>query len=87
MKSEKNLLIVVLILQLVVIAGQWLEGPRILPSAQAQVANPGADRQAMLDEQKSTNSKLDRLISILEGGNLQVKVVQPDEAKGKAPGR
>ena len=33
------------------------------------------------DEIKSTNSRLDKLIGILESGNLQVKVVSPDERK------
>jgi hypothetical protein len=80
MKNQRMLVIVVA-LQLLIVAGQWLEGPRMLPAAQAEPFNAGADRQAMLDELKSTNSKLDSVISILNGGNLQVKVVQSDDHK------
>ena len=82
MKTNR-LLVIVIALQLVILAGQWLEGPRILPAAQAEPFNAGADRQAMLDAMKSIDSKLDSMVSILNSGNLQVKVVQPDERKSK----
>jgi hypothetical protein len=79
--KNQRMLVIVVALQLLIVAGQWLEGPRMLPTAQAEPFNAGADRQAMLDELKSTNSKLDSVISILNGGNLQVKVVQSDDHK------
>jgi hypothetical protein len=81
-----RLLGVVIALQALTLAGQWLghSGPTMLPVAQAQLANPAAERQAMLDEQKVTNSKLDRLIGIFESGQLQVKVTNPDDFKGPA---
>ena len=84
-----RLLTVVVALQALTLMGQWLgnEGPRILPAAQAQLANPGADRQALIDELKTTNSKLDQLVGILQSGNLQVRVVNPDEQKSKDTGR
>jgi len=78
MKTQK-LLVIVIALQLLIIAGQWLDGPRMLPAAQAEPFNAGADRQAMIDSMKSVDSKLDSIVSILNSGNLQVKVVQPDE--------
>jgi len=79
-----RLLGVVIALQALTLAGQWLghEGPTMLPQAQAQLANPAAERQAMLEEQKVTNSKLDRLVGILEAGQLQVRVTNPDDFKG-----
>lgn len=80
MKTNR-LLVIVIALQLLIVAGQWLEGPRILPAAQAEPFNAGADRQAMVDALKSVDSKLDTLVSILNSGNLQVKVVNPDEHK------
>jgi hypothetical protein len=80
MKTHK-LLVIVIALQLMIIAGQWLEGPRMLPAAQAEPFNAGADRQAMIDELKSVDSKLDSIVSVLNSGNLQVKVVQSDEHK------
>ena len=80
MKSTR-LLVIVIALQLLIVAGQWLDGPRMLPTAQAEPFNAGADRQAMVDQLKSIDSKLDSMVSILNSGNLQVKVVQPDEHK------
>jgi len=80
MKTNR-LLIVIVVLQALTLAGQWLEGPKVLPTAQAQNFNPTADRQEMIDQMKGVNSKLDRMVSVLEGGNLQVKVVQAEDAK------
>jgi hypothetical protein len=80
MKTNR-LLTVVIVLQVVILAGQWLQGPTILPAARADLPNPQADRQEMIDLQKDTNSKLDQIVSILQGGNLQVKVVQSDDQK------
>jgi hypothetical protein len=84
-----KLLVVVIVLQGLTLAGQWLGGgasnssaPGMLPSAQAQFANAGADRQAMVDELKQTNSKLDKIYTALTGGNIQVKAVLPDDQKG-----
>ena len=82
MKTNR-LLVIVVALQLLIVAGQWLDGPRMLPAAQAEPFNAGADRQAMIDEMKSIDSKLDSMVSILNSGNLQVKVVGTDEHKGK----
>ncbi len=80
MKTNR-LLVVVVALQLVMLAGQWLEGPRIVPTAHAEPFNAGADRQTMIDGLKSIDSKLDSLISILNSGKLQVQVQRSDEPK------
>lgn len=79
MKTIK-LLTVVIGLQVLTLAGQWLGGPSI-PAANAQMANPGADRAEMIDQIKSTNAKLDRLIQILESGKLQVITHSSDDGK------
>ena len=86
MKTNR-LLVAVLVLQGIIIAGQWLEGPKMLPTAQAEPFNAGADRQAMLDEFKSMNGKLDQIVSTLNSGNLQVKVVNSDERKDNGRAR
>jgi hypothetical protein len=82
-----RLLGVVVALQALTLAGQWLgnDGPRMLPAADAQLANPGADRQQLIDSLKETNAKLDRIAGILESGQLQVRVVNSDEQKGANP--
>ncbi|WP_428939946.1 hypothetical protein [Fontivita pretiosa] len=82
-----RLLGVVLVLQVLLLAGQWFGGTGYLTSANAQITDPGRDRSQMIDELKSLNAKLDKIIALLDGGNLQVKVIQPDENKGKAAGR
>jgi hypothetical protein len=77
---------IVIVLQTVILVGQWLGGP-VLPSAQAQPAfNPERDRLQMIEELKSVNNKLDRLIGILEGGNLQVRTTLPDDRNAGRPG-
>jgi hypothetical protein len=85
-----RLLGVVIVLQVLTLAGQWLDGgsQRYLTStAQAQITDPGRDRSQMIDELKAMNGKLDRLVELLEGGKVQVRVVQPDEPKGKQVAR
>jgi len=87
MKSNR-ILGVILSLQMLILAGQWLGGPGYLTSAQAQLAtDPGRDRQQLIDEARKTNDKLDKLVGILSSGDLQVKVVQPDDNKGKTTAR
>jgi hypothetical protein len=84
--SNSRLLSVVIVLQLMILAGQWLGGPR-LSTAQAQISDPGRDRIQMLDELRATNAKLDKMIDLLGSGDLQVRVVQPDDNRGRAVAR
>ncbi|HWP41143.1 MAG TPA: hypothetical protein VNL70_09475 [Tepidisphaeraceae bacterium] len=82
-----RLLGVVIVLQVLLLAGQWFGETGYLTSANAQVTDPARDRSQIIDELRSVNAKLDKIIALLDGGNLQVKVIQPDENKGKATGR
>lgn len=47
-------------------------------SAHAQIPDQGAQLSQLIDETRSLNTKLDRIVSILEGGKLKVQV---EEAK------
>jgi hypothetical protein len=85
MKTSR-LLGVVIVLQGMILAGQWLGGPS-LGTAQAQITDPGRDRIQMLDELRSTNAKLDKLIDLLGSGDVQVKVVQSDDNRGRTAAR
>ena len=85
--SNARLLTVVLVLQSLILAGQWLGAPSYVTSAHAQLGDPGRDRQQMLDEIRRTNDKLDKLTEILRSGDLQVRVVQPDENRARTPAR
>jgi hypothetical protein len=51
------------------------------PAAMAQIPDSGAQFQQMIEQTKQTNAKLDRIIGILEGGKLQVKVLAEKEEK------
>ena len=85
MKTHK-LLAVVIVLQGLVMLGQWT-GSGYLTSAQAQVPDPANRQMQMIDELKSINGKLDELVGLLKGGDVQVKVAKPDENKGASAPR
>jgi hypothetical protein len=87
MRSTSKALVIVIVLQGIILAGQWLGSPSIIAPVNAQITDPGKDRMQMIDEMKSVNAKLDKLIDILESGDLQVRTVSPDETKAKAPAR
>lgn len=79
--------VILIVLQGLILAGQWFGVPSLQP-AQAQPAfNPERDRMEMIEQLKSVNSKLDRMISILEGNELQVRVTSPDDRKADKPAR
>lgn len=87
MKSNKWLGVMV-VMQVVTLGCLFTsQGPGILPSAQAQVMDSGGQRQQMIEELKSVNTKLDRLLTLLESGKLQVSTDTPDERKDERPRR
>ena len=72
--NTNRLLAAVLVLQVVTLAGQWT-GHAGSNDARADLPpDPGAQRLAQTEELKAMNQKLDRLVSVLEGGRLEVKV-------------
>ena len=86
--SNSRLLGIVIVLELLILAGQWFGGPGYGNYANAQLqTDPGRDRQALIDEARATNAKLDKLVDFLRSGDLQVRVVQSDETKGRSSGR
>jgi hypothetical protein len=80
MKNAK-LLTVVLVLQGVILAGQWFGAPSLVSPVQAQIPDSGALRIETLKELQSLNGKMDKLIGILESGKLEVRVAAADENK------
>lgn len=79
---------VMVVLQVLTLLGVWAgnHAPDVLPQAQAQALDSGSQRQQIISELKDTNTKLDRLLNLLENGKLQVQVNQPDE-KDSRPAR
>ncbi len=87
MKTSKWLA-VILVLQGMILMGQWTGGRSLTSSAAAgDVPDPASRQMQMIEELKTMNSKMDKLISLLEDGNLQVKVQPSDEGKGTTRGR
>jgi hypothetical protein len=86
MNATSKLLAAVVVMQGLTLA-VVLTNPT-LPVAHAQpTTDPGVQRTQMVEEQRKTNDKLDRLISILDSGKLQVKATVSDDGKGKANGK
>ena len=71
---------IVLVLQTLTLLSQWTGMPS-LSQSQAQVPDGGAQRAATIDELKSVNTKLDKLLTVLTDGNVKVRLVSPDEKK------
>ena len=78
-KTAVKLLTAVLVLQGLTLAGQWTGQPRVASDARADIPDPGAQRLAMVEEQRQTNAKLDRLIALLESGQVKVQVENDDD--------
>ncbi len=72
--NTNRLLSAVLVLQVLTLAGQWA-GHAGSNAARADLPpDPGAQRVAQTEELKSMNQKLDRLVTLLESGRVEVKV-------------
>lgn len=98
--NTSKLLTVVIGLQVVSLAGQYLGQPAIVAPAQAQMPDAGAQRAVMIDELKgiradlkalnasaaATSGRVDKIVAILDSGKLQVHSASPDENK-RAGGR
>ena len=80
MKNAK-LLTVVLVLQGVMLAGQWLGAPALVAPAHAQIPDAGAQRLEMIKELQALNAKMEKLVGLLESGKLEVRVLAADENK------
>jgi hypothetical protein len=76
--TTPRLLTAVLVLQGLTLLGLWTGQPRA-GDAHAAIPDPGAQREAMVAEQKATNEKLDRLLGLLESGKLTVVVDERGE--------
>ena len=72
-KTTQRLLAAVLVLQVLCLAGLWTGQPRAT-AVQAAIPDPGAQREAGLNEQKATNEKLDKLLKLLTSGEVRVTV-------------
>lgn len=76
-KSTTQWLAMIVALQIVTLLSQWTS----VPTARAQVPDAGAQQQQIIEQLRGTNEKLEKVISILGSGKLQVRVAKPDDSK------
>lgn len=82
MKTTNKLLAVVIVLQALLLAGQWVGQPSAnLAKADVTLGNPGERQMAMVDELKTLNGKMDRLIGVMTSGDVKVEVTKVDKNK------
>jgi hypothetical protein len=79
MKTSK-LLIAVIVLQALILVSNWTGTSPVTP-AYGQIPDAGGQRQQIIDELKTLNGKMDRLMETLKSGDVQVKTAKPDEKK------
>jgi hypothetical protein len=80
MKSlNSKLLIAVVALQSLILLSQWT-GSTVQP-VHAQIPDAGGQRQQIVDELKTLNGKMDRMIETLKSGEIQVRTAKPDEKR------
>lgn len=76
--KTRGLLTVIIVLQGLILLGQWTGGAGWIDRAEAQIPDAGAQRLAMLQELRNLNGKLDEISSLLSSGQLQVRVPAAD---------
>ncbi len=82
MKSTNKWLGVVVALQAVILLTLWGAGPSATTAKADGIPDAGQQRDEMIQQMKATNEKLDKLLALLSGGDLQVKLAKPDDEKG-----
>jgi hypothetical protein len=70
--NSSRWIILILVLQIMILLGQWVGQPT-LPRAQAQIPDAAAQRNQIIDGIKTTNDKLDHLITLFESGDVRIK--------------
>ncbi|HSU69647.1 MAG TPA: hypothetical protein VLJ39_22370 [Tepidisphaeraceae bacterium] len=84
MKSSNKLLAFVVVLQVVLLMGQWLGQPSAQTAhADVQLPNPSERQLAILDELRTLNGKMDRLIGVMTSGDVKVEVTKVPAARAK----
>ena len=75
MRANTNkFLVAIIVLQGLLLLGQWTGQTGTAHAKIENLPDPGARQIQMVDELKSVNAKLDRLITVVQSGDVQVKV-------------
>jgi hypothetical protein len=82
MKSTNQWLGIIVAMQAVILLTLWGAGPSASAAKADGIPDAGQQRDQIIEQMKATNEKLDKLLALLSGGDLQVKLAKPDDAKG-----
>jgi hypothetical protein len=74
----QRFLVIIVVLQGLLLLSQ-LAGPGTTTPAWAQIPDAGAQRNAVIEELKTLNGKMDKLMEVLESGKIQVKATLPED--------
>lgn len=73
---------ILIVMQALALVTLWSGSPS-LPAARADgIPDQGLQQQEIISQLKASNEKLDKLLTLLGSGDLQVKVAKPDDSKG-----
>ena len=78
MKTSK-LLGFVIALQVMLLIGQWVGPSASVARADIPLPNPSERQLAMVEELRTLNGKMDKLIGLLQSGSVEVKVAKSDK--------
>jgi hypothetical protein len=74
----KRLIGLMIALQILILATFWSTHPFGTP-ASAQIPDSGAQRNQVIEELKTLNGKMDKLVELLESGKVKVKAEIPEK--------
>ena len=79
--KNSRILGVIVAMQAIVLLGQWFGPVSYVTTARAesQISNPAERQVAMVEELRALNAKMERLLSLLQNGEVQIKVAKPDD--------
>ena len=74
-----RLILVMQIFILLMLFGSGMRGTTVMADG---IPDAGAQRDQMLEQMKATNEKLDKIVTLLSSGDLQVKLHKADDSSG-----
>jgi hypothetical protein len=81
MRSSNKWLGIIVAMQAIILLTLWGAGPSVSTARADGIPDAGSQRDQMIEQMKATNEKLDKLLVLLSGGDLQVKLAKPDDDK------
>jgi len=77
---SKRWLAAVVVLQAATLLTLWGAAPSASRALADGIPDSGAQREQIIEQLKGTNERLDKLLSILSGGDLHVRLTKADDA-------